>query len=89
MNLVEISPVSLPMDQSATVVSIKEMADEISGIETLRGCELFLRDAGFSRSMAKALISQLRPLYQREVDQEHERKEAMARDLDWLRNLTG
>ena len=89
IDLVEISPVSMPSDDDARIGSIKSIAEEIRTIQTIRDAELFLREAGkVSRAMAKALISQLRPLYQREVDDEFERKEAMARDLEWLRKLT-
>ena len=87
--LVEISVVSMPAEDTARVGTVKSIADEISTIESIRDVELFLRDAGgFPRSMAKAFISQCRPLYQREVDNELERKEVMKRDLEWLHNLT-
>lgn len=85
-DLKEVSIVTFPMEESALILAVKS---EIESIKSIRDAELFLREAGnLSRSMAKALISQLRPLYQREVDDEFERKEAMARDLEWLRKLT-
>ena len=85
-DLKEVSVVTFPMEESALILSVKS---EIESIESIRDAEMFLREAGsLSRSMAKALISQLRPLYQREVDQEHERKEVMKRDLEWLHKLT-
>lgn len=74
INLVEISPVSMPADDDARVATIKS---EINDIETIRDVEIFLRDVGLSSSTAKAFISRLRPLYQRDVDQELERKEAL------------
>ena len=74
IDLVEISPVTMPADDDARVATIKS---EIEEIESIRDVEIFLRDAGFSRSMAKAFISQLRPLYQREVDEEQQHKEAL------------
>ncbi len=87
INLEEISIVAFPADSDARVSTVK--AADIGQIESIRDAELFLREAGsLSRSMAKTLISQLRPLYQREVDQDLERKKVMARDLDWLRKLT-
>ena len=87
--LVEISVVSMPAEDTARIGTVKSIADEISTIESIRDVELFLRDAGgFPRSMAKAFISQCRPLYQREVDDELERKRAMGRDLQWLQSLT-
>jgi HK97 family phage prohead protease len=85
VNLEEISIVGFPADADARIAIVKS---EIDSIESLRDCEIFLRDAGFSRSMAKAFISQCRPLYQREVDAENERKEAMQADLNWLHTLT-
>ena len=86
IELVEISPVTLPLAEDAVISQVK--SDDIMDIESIRDCELFLRDAGLSRSMAKAFISQSRPLYQREVDAEHERKEAQRAALKWLHNLT-
>ena len=77
IQLEEISIVSFPADSDARIATVKAVADEISAIESIRDCEIFLRDAGFSRSMAKALMSQLRPLYQREADEELKRKEAI------------
>jgi hypothetical protein len=86
VKLEEISIVGFPADSDARVATVK--ADEISAIESIRDVEVFLRDAGFSRSMAKAFISQIRPLYQREADLEREQKEALERDQEWLRKLT-
>ena len=88
IDLIEISVVSFPADSDARITDVKAIADEISGIATIRDCEVFLRDAGFSRSMAKAFLSQLRSLHQREADDELEQKEAMDAAKIWLRNLT-
>jgi HK97 family phage prohead protease len=85
VRLEEISIVGFPADADARVSVVKS---EIESIESIRDAEIFLRDAGFSRSMAKALIGQFRPLYQREADEEHERKEAQRAALEWLHNLT-
>lgn len=74
INLIEISPVSMPADDDARIATVKS---EIQEIETIRDVEVFLRDVGLSNSAAKAFISRLRPLYQREVDEEQERKEAL------------
>lgn len=84
VDLVEISAVTLPANTEATILNVKS---DIESIDSLRECEKFLRDAGFSRSMAKAFISQCRPLYQREADREQERKEALSADRKWLHNL--
>jgi HK97 family phage prohead protease len=85
IQLEEISVVGFPADSDARIATVKS---EISKIESLRDCEVLLRDAGFSRSMAKRFISQMRPLYQREADEELQRKEAQAAALDWLHKLT-
>ena len=85
VQLEEISVVGFPADSDARISIVK---NEIESIESIRDCEVLLRDAGFSRSMAKAFISQLRPLYQREADEELQRKQAQSAALDWLHNLT-
>lgn len=87
IDLVEMSIVGFPADDSARVSAVK-MSDEIGSIESIRDAERFLRDAGLPVSMAKAFISQCRPLYQREADAEAERKEAYRANLEWLHNLT-
>ena len=89
VDLEEISIVAFPADSDARVSTVKAMAEEISAIESLRESEVFLRDAGFSRSMAKAFISQCRPLYQRDADEEQGRKEATEATAQWLHDLTG
>ena len=85
IQLEEISIVGFPADSDARIATVKS---EISNIESIRDCEALLRDAGFSRSMAKAFISQLRPIYQREADEELQRKQAQSAALEWLHNLT-
>jgi HK97 family phage prohead protease len=86
IELFEVSIVGFPADDSARVSQVK-MSDEIKNIETIREAERFLRDAGLPISMAKAFISQCRPMFQREADLEREQKEALERDREWLRNL--
>ena len=87
IDLVEVSIVGFPADDAARVSQVK-MTDEINAIQTIRDAERFLRDAGLPISMAKAFLSQCRPLYQREADAERERKEAYQATLNWLHNLT-
>ena len=87
IDLVEVSIVGFPADDAARVSQVK-MSDEINNIESIRDAERFLRDAGLPVSMAKAFISQCRPLYQREADAERERKEAYQADLKWLHSIT-
>jgi HK97 family phage prohead protease len=84
VNLVEISVVTFPADASANISVVKS---EIEEIKSVRDCELFLRDAGFSRGMAKALIGQLRPLYLREAEEERQHKQAQDAAREWLRDL--
>jgi len=86
IDLVEVSVVSFPADDAARITQVK-MSDEIKSIESVRDAERFLRDAGLPVSMAKAFISQLKPLYQREADAEIERKRQYQANLDWLHNL--
>ena len=88
VKLEEISIVAFPADLDARISIVKAMADEIAAIESIRESETFLREAGFSRSMAKAFLSQLRPLYLREVEEERQRKEAYQATLNWLHQLT-
>ena len=85
VKLEEISIVGFPADADARIAVVK---NEIEAIESIRDCEHFLRDVGLSQPMAKAFISQCRPLYLREVEAEMERKEAMRADLEWLRTIT-
>ena len=87
VDLIEVSLVGFPADDAARVTQVK-MSDEIQNIESIRDAERFLRDAGLPISMAKAFISQCRPLYQREADIEAERKEAYQADLKWLQSIT-
>jgi HK97 family phage prohead protease len=88
VQLEEISVVGFPADSSARIAQVKSVADAISTIENIRECETFLREAGFSRSMAKRFISQMRPLYQREADEDLQRKEAEQAALNWLTQIT-
>ena len=84
IDLVEISVVGFPADNDARIQIVKS---EIEEIKSVRDCELFLRDAGFSRGMAKALIGQLRPLYLREAEEERKHEQAQAAAREWLRDL--
>lgn len=85
INLEEISVVGFPADADARISIVKS---EIEAIESIRDCEVFLRDAGFSRSMAKALIGQMGPLFQRDAETERQHKEAQLAAKQWLHNLT-
>jgi HK97 family phage prohead protease len=78
VDLVEISVVSLPADEDASIQTVKSVADEIKSIESLRDAELFLRESGsFPRSMAKAYIGQLRSVFLREAETIKQQTEAL------------
>lgn len=67
IDLIEISPVSLPADQDATINAVKMMKE----ITSLKDAELVLRDSAmFSRKMATAFVSQLKTLCQSDSDDE-------------------
>jgi len=67
-DLREISVVTFPMEESATIMAIKS---EIELIEDLKSAELFLRDSGiFSRATATAFVSQLKTLCRSDSDAE-------------------
>lgn len=56
VKLYEVSPVTFPSGDSARISSIKS----IDGLATLSDCEELLRDAGFSKSEALALIAKVK-----------------------------
>jgi len=65
-NLMEISPVVFPADNAARVdlSSVKNMAEAVNGIETIREFESYLRDAGgFGKEAAKALTARAKELF--------------------------
>jgi uncharacterized protein len=63
--LVEVSVVTFPSDKSARISSLKS---EEFGFETVRDFERFLRDVGFTRNEALALVSKTRKLFQGEPE---------------------
>ena len=63
VDLVEISVVTMPADDSARIHSIKALIDTI---ETLKDAEYFLREAGISRSAARDFVSRLQKVIRRE-----------------------
>ena len=66
IDLIEISPVSLPADSNANVSSIK-----MEQITSLKDAELLLRDsAQFTRKMATSFVSQLKTICQSDSDAE-------------------
>lgn len=70
IELLEISVVSMPAEQLATITSVKSYMDSI---ETLRGLDAYLREAwGASRTEAAYFISRFKQLCQRESEAERE-----------------
>ena len=66
IDLIEISPVSLPADNNAHVSAIK-----MEQITSLKDAELLLRDsAQFTRKMATSFVSQLKTICQSDSDAE-------------------
>lgn len=61
-DLWEVSLVTFPANDDARVASVKSIEE----IEDLHGMELLLRDAGFSRSEAKAMVSRMFAIARRE-----------------------
>lgn len=57
IDLKEISPVTFPADDNARIAVVKADIDEVTN---LKSAEMFLRDAGLSRSMATAFASQFK-----------------------------
>ena len=76
IELVEVSVVNEPAEKLARITSVKSA---IAAFETLKDCERFLRDAGLSRSEAKAFVSRFSGLARRDVESELE-NEIKARD---------
>ncbi len=64
MDIWECSLVTFPANDSARVQGVKN----IELIESIRDAEKYLRDAGFSRSEAVALLSRIKSLGQRDAD---------------------
>lgn len=59
IELVEISVVEEPADEAARVVAVKSDIDEATSLKEIEG---ILRDAGFSRDAATALVSRMKSL---------------------------
>lgn len=59
IDLVEISVVTMPADDAARVIAVKE---RMGAIASIRDAEEILRDSGFSRSAAQTLLSRIRSI---------------------------
>lgn len=58
IDLWEISPVTFPAGDNARIVDVKTIGE----LQTLSDCEACLRDAGYSRSEATAIVSRIKAL---------------------------
>jgi HK97 family phage prohead protease len=85
IELIEISVVEEPADLGARIDEVKNLNERINEIETLKDAEACLRDAcGVSRSAAKAMVSQIKTLVQRDAVPETDSGEAVEADhLNW------
>lgn len=68
LELWEISPVTFPANLRATVTGVKDIG--IEHATTARELEAILRDSGYSKSKALAVIAQLRTLFLRDSEEE-------------------
>lgn len=92
IDLKETSVVSMPAEDSARIISVKQ---EISEITSLKDAEYFLRDSGmFSRSEATAFISHIKTVIQSDSEAELiETRKALAsqaereKGKEWLASL--
>jgi HK97 family phage prohead protease len=84
IQLVEISVVSMPAETNARI-DTTTVKSEILSLESLRDCDVFLREAGgWSRSMAKDFLGQLQAIFRREAE-----TEAKAEIMGRLHDLAG
>ena len=83
IDLREGSVVTMPAEDDARidVVKFEEIFGLVEEIESEKEFELILRDAGYSRKMAKALMGQLKSICQRDVDEVIEQNKALKRKL--------
>ena len=76
-HLVEISPVVFPADEAARIDLATVRADilaQIKHIETIRDLERFLREAGFGKRAAAALVARAKDILQGEPAKDAEAK---------------
>lgn len=84
IDLVEISVVEEPADLGATISDVKDWQESIDMIDSLKEAEAYLRDAcGLPRAAAKALVSQMKSVVQRDVVQEPDQRDVGESRLNW------
>jgi len=62
IELIEISIVEEPADLGAKVSNVKDAQKRIDGLESLKECERFLREAGMAKATSLALVSKIKSL---------------------------
>ncbi len=85
VKLYEISPVTFPAGDSARVTNVKSI-DELA---SLSDCEALLREAGYSKSEALALVSRIKALATRSDSVSDQDAEAVKNALNILRSTKG
>lgn len=84
IDLVEISVVEEPADLGAKISDVKDWQEAIDMIDSLKEAEAYLRDAcGLPRAAAKALVSQMKSVVQRDVVQEPDQRDVGESRLNW------
>jgi len=84
IELIEISVVEEPADLGAKIDEVKAINEVISQAESLKDAEACLRDAcGLSRSSAKAIVSQIKTLSQRDAESKDSTDDGVTATLNW------
>lgn len=84
IELIEISVVEEPADLGAKIDEVKNINEVISQAESLKDAEACLRDAcGLSRSSAKAIVSQIKTLSQRDAESKDSTSDGVTATLNW------
>lgn len=78
IDLKEISPVNFPADEDARIAVVKR---DIDIIESFKDAEMLLRDAGYSKSAAKAFVSRIKELTRCDAGQPEDEKTEDVTDL--------
>lgn len=83
IELIEISVVEEPADLGARIGTVKEFSNIVSELETFKDAEACLRDAcGLSRSAARAIVSQVKTLCQRDAGAEERGDDAVSEAIN-------
>lgn len=84
IDLIEISVVEEPADLGAKIDEVKQISETIAQCESLKDAETCLRDAcGLSRSAAKAIVSQIKTLSQRDAESKDSTSDGVTATLNW------